>query len=192
MSSIAQKLTRLGAHPQATKIVSAVSFAESSFFPFPPDIMLLPMVLAEPARAWFLAGLCSLFSVLGGILGYVIGLYLFDSFGMKVLEAYHLTQEFQRFQDMFQEWGFWIILGKGLTPIPYKLVTIASGASQLNFWQFLGASIVSRSARFYLLAGITWYFGDYATQILEKYSGWIFVLILAFIGLGFFAFKMLG
>ncbi len=192
MSQIAQKLHRLATTPHATKIVSAVSFTESSFFPLPPDIMIVPMVLAEPARAWFIAGLCSLSSVAGGVLGYMIGLYLFESFGMKVLEAYHLTQEFQRFQDLFQDWGFWLILAKGVTPIPYKLVTIASGASHLNFWQFLGASIISRSTRFYLLAGLTWYFGDYATQMLEKYSGWIFMLILAFIGIGFLAFKMLG
>jgi membrane protein YqaA with SNARE-associated domain len=192
MSQIAQKLNRLATTPHATKIVSGVAFAESSFFPLPPDLMLVPMVLAEPTRAWFLAALCSLSSVAGGVLGYFIGFFLFESIGMRVLETYHLSQEFHNFQSLFQNWGFWIILAKGVTPIPYKLVTIASGASQLNFWLFVGASLISRSLRFYILAGLTWYFGDYATDLLNKYSGWIFVLILAFIGLGFVAFKLLG
>jgi membrane protein YqaA with SNARE-associated domain len=192
MTQLAEKMYRLAATPQATKIVGAVAFAESSFFPLPPDIMLIPMVIADRARAWFLAGLCSFASVAGGVLGYLIGLYLFESLGSKVINAYSLEQSFQNFQILFQEWGFWLILGKGLTPIPYKLVTIASGATQLNFWSFLGASIISRTARFFILSGVTWYFGDYAKELFQRYSLWIFAVILGFIVLGFVAIKWIS
>lgn len=189
MTQLTEKMYRLASTPQATKIVSAVAFAESSFFPIPPDIMLIPMVLADRARAWFLAALCSFSSVTGGILGYLIGFYLFESLGSKVIELYHLEQSFHNFQNLFQQWGFWLILGKGVTPIPYKLVTIASGATQLNFWSFLGASIISRSARFFLLSGVTWYFGEQAKDLFSKYAGLIFAVILGFLILGFVAIK---
>ncbi|WP_033444403.1 YqaA family protein [Candidatus Odyssella thessalonicensis] len=167
-SRLYQWLMRHATSPSARYILAAVSFAESSFFPLPPDFMLIPMIIADRAKAFVLAIICSLSSVLGGVLGYAIGYYFMNTLGQWVIDTYGLEQAFTKFQANFHEYGFWIIALKGLTPIPYKLVTIASGASQLDLGMFVLASLISRTGRFMMLAGVIWYFGEDAKQLFEK------------------------
>ena len=130
--------------PYALWIMAAVSFAESSFFPIPPDVMLLPMSLARPKRAWFFAAICTVTSVAGGVVGYAIGALLYNSLGQWLMHIYNLTDKVETFRQSYAEWGAVIILLKGLTPIPYKLVTITSGFAGYNIWLFILCSIVAR------------------------------------------------
>jgi membrane protein YqaA with SNARE-associated domain len=159
---------KLAASPNAVPALGVVSFVESSFFPIPPDAMIIPMVLAKPERAWTIALVATVTSVLGGILGYAIGYYLFETVGMKVIEFYGLQTRFEDFRQMYAEWGLWIILIKGLTPIPYKLVTIASGAAAFSFPVFLAASIVTRGIRFFLVAALLKYYGPPIREFIER------------------------
>lgn len=158
----------IAAGPNALALLLVVSFAESSFFPIPPDILLIPMILARPSEAWRLAALCTLSSVAGGMVGYAIGYFLFDAVGRPVLEFYHAMDRYEALKAGFDEWGVWIIILKGMTPIPYKLVTIASGVAQFDLLSFVAASIVSRALRFFLLAGLLWWFGDFARDFIER------------------------
>jgi membrane protein YqaA with SNARE-associated domain len=158
----------LAASRYAMLAMAAISFAESSFFPLPPDILLIPMTLAQPRRAWLTAGVCTLSSVLGGFVGYAIGYFLFDAVGRPVLEFYHAMDRYEALKAAFAEWGAWIIILKGLTPIPFKLVTIASGVAHFDLLAFTLASLVSRSLRFFLLAALLWWFGDPVREFIER------------------------
>ena len=158
----------LAASPHAMWVMAAMSFAESSFFPLPPDILLIPMILAQPRRAWLIAGVCTVASVLGGFVGYAIGYFLFDAVGRPVLEFYHAMGRYEALKSAFAQWGAWIIILKGLTPIPFKLVTIASGVAQFDLLAFALASLVSRSLRFFLLAALLWWFGDSVREFIER------------------------
>jgi membrane protein YqaA with SNARE-associated domain len=158
----------IAAGPNALWALLVVSFVESSFFPIPPDILLIPMILARPREAFRLAALCTLASVAGGLLGYAIGYFLFDAVGRPVLEFYHAMDRYEALKAGFAEWGVWIIIIKGMTPIPYKLITIASGVAQFPLLPFIGASIISRSLRFFLLAALLWWFGDAARLFIER------------------------
>src|SRR2546423_673664 len=157
----------LAGSPHAMWVMAAISFAESSFFPIPPDILLIPMILAQPRRAWLIATVCSIASVLGGFVGYAIGYFLFDAVGRPVLEFYHAMDKYDALKAAFAQWGAWIIILKGLTPIPFKLVTIASGVAQFDLLAFALASIVSRSLRFFLLAALLWRFGEPVRDFIE-------------------------
>jgi len=148
----------------------AVSFAESSFFPIPPDVMLAPMVLAKPERAYVYAGLCTAASVLGGLLGYAIGFYL-EPVGHFLLKLMGHPEGPEVFQAWFAQWGLWVILIKGLTPIPYKLVTIASGLAHFDLFTFVWASVVTRGARFFLTATLLKYFGPAIREEVERRLG---------------------
>jgi len=184
-------MMRLAAGPKALPALAAVSFAESSFFPIPPDAMLLPMVLARPERAWRIAMVATIASVLGGIAGYAIGYYLFQTVGRSIIEAYGYEEEFDAFRLTYAEWGLWIILIKGLTPIPYKLVTIASGAAAFNFPLFVLASILTRGARFFLVAGLLRWFGPPIREFVERRLTLVTtVFVVAIVG-GFVAVKYL-
>lgn len=143
----------------ALPALAVMSFAESSFFPIPPDVMLIPMVLARPDRAWLIAGVCTAGSLLGGFLGYAIGYFLFATAGRIIIDFYHLQAGFAAYQQMFTEYGLWIILIKGLTPIPYKLITIASGVFKFDFLIFTLASIATRSVRFFAVSALLWKYG---------------------------------
>jgi membrane protein YqaA with SNARE-associated domain len=156
------------AGPNALPARWLVSFAESSVFPIPPDILLIPMILARPRQAWRLAAYCTLASVMGGLLGYAIGYFLFDAIGRPILEFYHAMDRYDALKAGFDQWGVWIIILKGMTPIPYKLITIASGVAHFDLGLFIAASIVSRSLRFFLVAAILWQFGDAARRFIEK------------------------
>jgi membrane protein YqaA with SNARE-associated domain len=162
------RILQIAAGPNALAALLVVSFAESSFFPLPPDILLIPMILARPHQAFRLAALCTLASVAGGLLGYAIGYFLFDAIGRPILEYQHAMGSYEALKAGFAEWGVWIIILKGMTPIPYKLITIASGVAQFDLIAFIGASIVSRSLRFFLVAALLWYFGDAARQFIER------------------------
>jgi membrane protein YqaA with SNARE-associated domain len=168
LQSLYARILRLAAGPNALAALLGVSFVESSFFPIPPDILLIPMILARPRDAWRLAALCTLASVAGGLLGYAIGYFLFDAIGRPILEFYHAMDRYEALKAGFQQWGVWIILIKGMTPIPYKLITIASGVAQFDLVLFIGASIVSRSLRFFLIAALLWRFGDAARVFIER------------------------
>lgn len=162
------RMIAIAAGPRALWLLLLVSFAESSFFPLPPDILLIPMILARPRSAWRLAAFCMLASVAGGVLGYAIGYFLFDAIGRPVLEFYHAMDRYDALKAGFDRWGVWIIVLKGMTPIPYKLITIASGVAHFDLAAFIGASIVSRSLRFFLVAAILWWFGDAARHFIER------------------------
>ena len=182
-------LIRLAQHRHATPAMGAVSFMESSFFPIPPDVMLVPMVLANRDKAFRIALVCTVCSVLGGLLGYAIGYYFFETIGEWVVKTYGLQSGLAAFRSGFEEYGIWIILIKGLTPIPYKLVTIASGAAHFDLFTFVWASIVTRGARFFLVAALLWKFGEPIRAFIEErltLLTWLF--LIALIG-GFVAFR---
>ncbi len=159
---------RMSEHPKSLWALAGVSFAESSFFPIPPDVMLIPMIIAQRARAWLIAGVCTVASVAGGFFGYAIGYFFFETAGKWVIDFYGLQERFAEYQHQFQEWGLWIILIKGMTPIPYKLVTIASGAAHFDLLVFAAASIATRGARFYLVATLLYFFGEPIRGFIEK------------------------
>lgn len=182
---------RLAGHPRAIPAMGVVSFVESSFFPIPPDVMLVPMVLANRQKAFTIALVCTVCSVLGGLLGYAIGFYFFETIGAWVVKTYGLQAGMEKFRDEFARYGIWVILIKGLTPIPYKLVAIASGAAHFDLFTFLWASIVTRGARFFLVAALLWKFGEPIRAFIEKrltLVTWLF--LIALVG-GFVAVKFL-
>jgi membrane protein YqaA with SNARE-associated domain len=152
----------------AVAALAVIAFAESAFFPLPPDLLLVPMILARPRQAFLLAGLCTVMSVLGGFLGYAIGYFLFDAIGRPILEFYHAMGRYEALKAGFAHWGVWIIIIKGLTPIPYKLVTIASGVVRFPIVPFAFASLVSRSLRFFLLGALLWRFGEPVREFIER------------------------
>jgi membrane protein YqaA with SNARE-associated domain len=151
--------------------MSSVSFAESSFFPVPPDVMLIPMALARPDRAYVMAAWCTVASVAGGVLGYAIGALLYDSVGAWLIQLYGYGDKVEAFREAYARWGAWIILLKGLTPIPYKIVTITSGFAGYNLGLFLLFSVITRGARFFVLAFLLHRYGDSARHIIEKRLG---------------------
>ncbi|MFN3655798.1 MAG: YqaA family protein [Pseudolabrys sp.] len=156
--------------------LGTISFAESSFFPVPPDVMLIPMALARPARAYVMAAWCTVASVAGGLVGYAIGALLYDSVGTWLIQIYGYGDKVEAFRAAYAEWGAWIILLKGLTPIPYKVVTITSGFAEYNLGLFLVFSIITRGARFFLLAFLLHRYGERARHIIEKRLGlWVFI-----------------
>jgi membrane protein YqaA with SNARE-associated domain len=162
-----------------------VSFAESSFFPIAPDVMLIPMVLADRKRAFLLAAWCTLASVLGGILGYVIGAFLYESVGQWLVAVYGGGEKMEEFRALYAEWGSWVILIKGLTPIPYKLVTITSGFAGYNFAMFVLLSAITRGARFMLWATLLYLYGEPIRGFIEKRLELMLFVAFATIVFGF-------
>jgi membrane protein YqaA with SNARE-associated domain len=173
-------IMRLAAGPRAEPALALVAFAESSFFPIPPDVMLVPMCLANRAKAFRYAAVCTASSVLGGILGYAIGYSLVETVGKPILDFYGQGGAYEEFHARFAEWGLWIILIKGLTPIPYKVVTIASGAAAFNPLLFIVASVVTRGIRFFLVAALLWKFGEPIRGFVERRIvtlTWVFLAV---------------
>jgi membrane protein YqaA with SNARE-associated domain len=172
--------------PNAERTLAAVSFAESSFFPLPPDALLIPMVLARPDRAWRLAAICTVASVVGGLLGYAIGAALYETVGLWLVRVYHLEHAFENFRAGFDQYGAAIILIKGLTPIPYKLVTIASGVAHFSLPLFMVTSIITRGARFFLVALLLRLYGPPIRTFIEKRltlvtTAFVLVIVLGFV-----------
>jgi len=162
--------------PYALWLMGVVSFVESSFFPIPPDVMLIPMSLARPDKAFFYATVCTVTSVAGGVLGYLIGALLYDSIGQWVMHLYGLDKKVEGFRESYAYWGTWVILIKGVTPIPYKLVTILSGFAGYNLLMFVLLSCVARGVRFYALAFLLNRYGVQARVIIEeRLEFWVIV-----------------
>jgi membrane protein YqaA with SNARE-associated domain len=181
----------LAARPSAPYALAVVSFSESSFFPFPPDVMLVPMLLARPDKAWFYALICTVTSVLGGILGYFIGLGLYDSIGAWLFQLYGLAEGAETFRHAYAEYGHWVILLKGLTPIPYKLVTITSGFAGYHLGWFIVLSILTRGARFFIIALLMSKFGPRIKSIIDNHFNLVATLAIVAIVGGFVAFRFL-
>ncbi|HMK41614.1 MAG TPA: YqaA family protein [Methyloceanibacter sp.] len=180
------KVIALSESPKALPTLAAVSFAESSFFPIPPDVVLVPMALAQPHKARLYALVCTISSVLGGMLGYAIGAFLYDTVGHWLIAAYGYGEGIDAFRAAYAKWGAWIILIKGMTPIPYKIVTIASGFAGYNFFMFVVLSLITRGARFFLEAELLRHFGEPIRGFVEKRltlvtTGFLAVLIGGFL-----------
>lgn len=172
---------RLASHRHAIRWMAVISFCESSFFPIPPDVMVVPMVLARRDQAWLIATVCTISSVLGGILGYFIGMFLYDSVGQWLIRFYGMGEGIEAFRETYREWGAWIILIKGFTPIPFKLVTIASGIAAFNFPVFVAAALATRAARFFLIAWLLKRYGAPMQEFIERrltLVGWLFLIAL--------------
>ena len=175
----------------AWRALAGLTFAEASFFPIPTDIMLIPMVMADRQRAWALAGWCTLWSVLGGAFGYAIGAFLFDSVGQLLIRLYHMGDDLATFQQWYATYGAWVIVGKGFSPLPYKLVTIASGFAHYSFAMFMFLSVLTRGGRYFLVAGLLYWKGDVARRFIEKRLEATLFAFLAVVVLGFVAVKYL-
>ncbi len=177
------------ANKHAMWTLFAIAFIESSVFPLPPDILLVPMILASREKAWKIAGVCTIASVLGGLAGYGIGYFLFESLGQPLLAFYGKAAKFAEFQTLYQQWGAWVVGMAGVTPFPYKVITIASGVAKLDLGTFVLASVLSRGVRFFLEAFLLWYFGEPIRAFIEKYLGVLatvgFIILLG----GFVALK---
>ncbi len=179
-SGLYNKVLGWSGHRHAPGYLAVLSFAESSFFPVPPDVMLAPMVLAKPDKGWSFALLTSIASVLGGVAGYLIGYYAFDLVS-PLMKEFGYWDSYLTTKDWFDEWGFWVVFLAGFSPIPYKIFTIGAGAVALSFFPFLIASIIGRSARFFLVAAIIIFGGENMEHLLKKYIdiiGWTVVALV--------------
>ena len=184
-SSLYRIVLGWAAHPNAPRYLGMLSFAESSFFPVPPDVMLAPMALSRPDRAWYFAAITTVTSVLGGVLGYAIGYFLFEELGQPLIDMYHAQSKFDTVKDWFDEYGVWVIFVAGFSPIPYKLFTVTSGVLSMALLPFIVVSAIGRGARFFLVAGLIYWGGEKFANFLEKridLIGWA-VVVLIVIGL---------
>jgi len=173
----------LAQSPRATWALAMVSFAESSFFPIPPDVLLAPMALAKPKRAFFYAGVCTIASVLGGVLGYAIGHLLHDTVGLWLIELYRYGEKVEAMRTFYAQWGWAFILVKGVSPIHFKLITIVSGLLEYNFLLFVLLCTITRGARFFLVAGAMNLWGDRLRDLLERYFGaFLAIVVITVIG----------
>lgn len=178
-SSLYERVMRWAVHRHASWYLGALSFAESSFFPIPPDVMLAPMSLARPRRAWSLALLTTVTSVAGGLFGYLIGHYAIEAV-LPLIERAGYLHRYETVIDWFGQWGFWIVFIAGFTPIPYKLFTIAAGATSMALLPFALASLVGRGGRFFLVAGLMMWGGEPMERMLRNYVdriGWLVILL---------------
>jgi membrane protein YqaA with SNARE-associated domain len=181
----------LAAHHHALYWLAALTFAESSFFPIPPEAMLIPMVLARPDQAWRIVATCTIASVLGGVAGYGIGALAYEGVGKPIIEFYGAGGKFETFQGWYREWGAWIVAAGGFTPIPYKVVTIASGVADLDLVTFTIASVLSRGARFLIVAALLWRFGDPIRNFVEARLALLATVFFVMLFLGFAVIKFL-
>ncbi len=170
----------------------AVAFIESSFFPIPPDVMLIPMILAAPNKAWKIAGVATAGSVIGAYFGYAIGFYFFQLIAEPLLSFYGYLEKFNSFKDLYNQYGAWIVFGAGITPFPYKIITIASGVVHTNLLVFTVASIIARGMRFFLVAWLLKKYGEAMREFIEKNLGWLSVVFLLLLIGGFAAVKFIN
>ncbi|MGI9359273.1 MAG: YqaA family protein [Paracoccaceae bacterium] len=191
IKNLYNKTMALAGHPQAIFLLGAVSFIEASFFPIPPDVMLIPMVLMNPSRAWLFALVATAFSVLGGIFGYIIGTFSYEHIAEPLLYSLGKEAQMVDFSNKYNEIGFWAVITAGISPIPYKVVTIMSGATNLNFAVFLGASMASRGVRFFVVAGLLHFYGHEIRDFIERYLNWVFMLFVILLVVGFIGFKLI-
>ena len=173
----------LAQHPKALWVLALVAFAESSVFPIPPDLLILPMVLATPSRAWLIAGVAMVASVAGGLLGYAIGALMFEQLGQPILKALGKADAMEAFNQRFNLLGFWAVLTAGLTPFPYKVITIMSGWTGMPLGTFIATSLLARGLRFFIVATLLWRFGTPIRNFIERRLGLVSVaFVLALLG----------
>ena len=163
-------------HPKASLFLALVAFFESFIFPIPPDILLIPMIIANKIKAWIYASICTISSVLGGIVGYYIGYIFYNSIGNLIIKYYSLQDQFIQFGSSYNEYGIWILLVAGFTPVPFKLITITSGLFNLSLPLFIIISLIARGARFFLLASLLKLFGDYIKKFIDNYFNLLAVI----------------
>jgi membrane protein YqaA with SNARE-associated domain len=175
----------LAEHPNALWALALVSFVESSFFPIPPDVLMIPMIIARPNRAWLIATVALVASVLGGLLGYAIGAFAFEQIGQPILESLGKGDAVAEFNTRFNDFGFWAVLGAGITPFPFKVITIMSGWTGMPLGVFIATSIIARAIRFYLVAGLLWKFGSPVRDFIEKRLGLVTTIFLVLLFGGF-------
>lgn len=181
----------LAEHPRALWALAVVAFVESSFFPIPPDIIMIPMIIARPNRAFLIAGVALVSSVLGGLLGYAIGAFAYEALGQPILAALGKGDAMAEFAIRFNDLGFWAVLTAGVTPFPYKVITIMSGWTGMPMGVFITTSILARGLRFFLVAGLLWKFGEPIRDFIEKRLGLMFTLFIVLLIAGFAAVKVL-
>ena len=162
--------------PYALWALAAVAFIESSVFPIPPDLLMIPMIIAAPRRAFVIAGVATVASVLGGVLGYGVGMFAFDSIGQPILQALGKAHSMEEFSTRFNDMGFWAVLVAGITPFPYKVITIMSGWTAMPLGTFIATSILARALRFFIIAALLWKFGAPIRTFIEKRLGLVFTL----------------
>ncbi|MFQ3595830.1 MAG: YqaA family protein [Sphingomonadaceae bacterium] len=179
-------------HPHAERWLFGISFAEASFFPIPPDVLLAPMCLARPDRALRYALVCTIASVLGALLGYAIGMFLFETIGRAILDFYGAGAKFEAFAGDFNRHGALIVFLAGFTPLPFKVITIAAGATTMPLWLLLAAGFVSRAARFFLVAILLWKFGEPMRGFIDRNFGWLTTAFGVLLVGGFVVIGMLG
>ncbi|MDG2405464.1 MAG: DedA family protein [Paracoccaceae bacterium] len=175
MAHLYTRFLDLAEHPKALWVLAFVAFAESSIFPIPPDILILPMVLAAPSRAWLIAGVAMVASVTGGLLGYSIGALMFEQLGQPILQALGKVGAMEKFSQQFNDLGFWAVLTAGLTPFPYKVITIMSGWTGLPLGTFIATSLLARGLRFFIIAALLWKFGKPIRNFIERRLGLVSV-----------------
>ena len=185
------KTMALAGHPQAIYFLAILSFIEASFFPIPPDVMLIPMVLMNPSRAWLFALIATIFSAAGGVFGYIIGAFSYELIAEPILFALGKQAEMLNFSNKYNEMGLWAVITAGISPIPFKVITIMSGATNLNFAVFLGASLFSRAIRFFIVAGLLKFYGHGIKDFIEKYLHWVFISIVILLLFGVFGLKLI-
>ncbi len=181
----------LAAGKYALWALAAVAFIESSFFPIPPDVLMIPMILATPHRAFLIAGVAMVASVLGGMLGYAIGMFAFEQIGQPILESLGKADSMEEFNQRFNDFGFWAVLVAGLTPFPYKVITIMSGWTGLPFWTFMITSVIARGGRFFLVATLLWKYGEPIRYFIEKRLGTLTIIFCVLLFGSFYLVKYL-
>jgi membrane protein YqaA with SNARE-associated domain len=182
---------RLADHPNALWFLAIIAFIESSVFPIPPDVLMIPMIIARPSRAWLIAGVALVASVLGGLLGYAIGALAFDTLGQPILAMLGKADAMAEFNTRFNDLGFWAVLGAGITPFPFKVITIMSGWTGMPLGTFIITSILARGIRFFVVAGLLWQFGAPIRDFIERRLGLVFTLCLLLLIGGFVATRYL-
>lgn len=172
-------------------VLAFVAFIESSVFPIPPDVLMIPMILAAPHRAWLIAGVATVASVLGGMFGYSIGYFFYESLGQPILESLGKADRMSEFNDRFNDVGFWAVLIAGITPFPYKVITIMSGWTAMPLATFVVTSIVARALRFFIIATLLSYFGAPIRDFIERYLGLVFIAFVVLLLAGFYLVRFL-
>jgi membrane protein YqaA with SNARE-associated domain len=181
----------LAAGKHALWALAIVAFVESSFFPIPPDVLMIPMIIATPRRAFLIAGVAMVASVLGGILGYAIGAFAFEQIGQPILESLGKADSMAQFNERFNDFGFWAVLVAGLTPFPYKVITIMSGWTGMPFWTFMITSIIARGGRFFIVAYLLWKYGEPIRHFIEKRLGLVLLVFVVLLFGGLYLVKFL-
>ena len=191
LTSLYQWTLRLADHPRALWALAVVSFVESSFFPIPPDVLMIPMILARPSRAWLIALVALVASVLGGLLGYAIGAFAFEQIGQPILASLGKADAVAEFNTRFNDFGFWAVLTAGVTPFPFKVITIMSGWTGMPLATFVATSILARGLRFFIVAALLWKFGAPIRDFIEKRLGLVTTLFLVLLFGGFLVVRYL-